>query len=67
MGSTIPPRLGDRGRSKQMTSQITHQPDENGILRQTVSPDELRKILDEAGDDYSRPAGFGPDDEWNVV
>jgi len=49
-----------------MGRQITHQPDENGIYRQIVSPAKLRQILDEDGDNYSRPEHFNPADEWNV-
>lgn len=37
-----------------------------GHLRQIVSPERLREILDESGDDYSRPADFGDADEWDV-
>lgn len=47
-------------------SQITHQPDETGVMRQIVNAETLRRILDESGDDYSRPNDFGPDDEWDV-
>jgi hypothetical protein len=50
-----------------MGRQITHQPDENGIMRQIVSPAKLREILDRDGDDYSRPDHFGPKDEWDVA
>jgi hypothetical protein len=47
--------------------QITHQPDENGVMRQIVTPQTLRAVLDEAGDDYTRPSDFGPEDEWDVA
>lgn len=47
--------------------QITHQRDtETGHMVQIVTPAELRRILDEDGEDYSRPTDFGPDDEWDV-
>ena len=47
-------------------SQVTHTTNEDGSLRQIVSPEVLREILDESGDDYSRPSDFGPNDEWDV-
>lgn len=47
-------------------SQITHTPDENGILRQVVSPEELRRILDEDGETYDKPDHFGNEDEWDI-
>lgn len=48
-------------------AQITHRIDpETSRMVQIVSADELRKVLDESGDDYSRPRDFGPDDEWDV-
>jgi hypothetical protein len=46
--------------------QITHQPDENGVMRQIVTPETLRQVLEDAGDDYTRPEFFGPADEWDV-
>jgi hypothetical protein len=47
--------------------EITHQKDpDTGAMRQLVSPERLREILDADGDDYSPPSGFGPDDEWEV-
>jgi hypothetical protein len=49
-----------------MSTQITHQPDDAGVMRQIVTPATLREILDSDGSDYHRPAHFGPDDEWNV-
>jgi len=50
-----------------MARQITHQMDRDaGFMRQIVSPHTLRQILDEDGDDYSRPRDFGPLDEWKV-
>ena len=45
---------------------ITHRPDENGVMRQIVSPQTLRKILDHDGDDYTKPADWTDNDEWNV-
>lgn len=48
-------------------SEATHRPDENGVLRQTVTPETLRAILDADGDTHDRPADFSPDDEWNVA
>lgn len=47
-------------------SEITHQPDENGVMRQIVSPARLREILDADGETYDKPTDFGPDDEWEV-
>jgi hypothetical protein len=49
-----------------MTRQTTHHADENGIMRQIVTPAILRQILDQDGSDYARPDSFGPDDEWNI-
>lgn len=47
--------------------EITHIVDaDDGHMRQIVTPAELRRILDESGDNYLRPADFGPDDEWDV-
>lgn len=47
-------------------SQITHQKDADGIMRQIVPAHVLRAILDADGDDYTRPDDFGPGDEWDV-
>jgi len=47
-------------------SETTHIQDDDGHLIQLVSPAELRRILDEDGDDYERPSDFGPNDEWIV-
>lgn len=49
-----------------MSDQITHQKDADGIMRQIVPAHVLRAILDADGDDYTRPADFGPYDEWDV-
>lgn len=46
--------------------QITHEPDENGVMRQIVPAAVLRDILDGSGEDYTRPKEFGPNDEWFV-
>lgn len=48
--------------------QITHQIDP--ITRryvQIVTPAQLRRILDQDGDNYERPADFSDDDEWEVA
>jgi len=46
---------------------ITHEFDpEIGHFVQVVSPEELRRVLDADGEDYSRPSNFGPEDEWDV-
>lgn len=51
--------------------QITHVPDtdENGVsyMRQIVTPDDLRAILNADGDDHEPPIDFGPLDEWDVA
>lgn len=45
----------------------THELDrENGKYRQIVSPARLREILDEQGETYDPPDGFGDGDEWDV-
>jgi hypothetical protein len=49
-----------------MGREITHRPDEHGIMRQIVSAERLREILDTDGDDYIRPKDFKPEDEWDV-
>jgi len=51
-----------------MGTEITHRPDpDDGHMVQIVSPARLREILDENGEDHSRPKDFGPDDEWDVA
>ena len=48
-------------------SQTTHRVDPNdGHLAQIVTPAELRDVLDADGDNYDRPADFGPADEWDT-
>ena len=47
-------------------AQITHKQDDNGIMRQLVTPAELRRMLRANGDTLSRPKDFAPDDEWFV-
>lgn len=48
-------------------TQITHQRDpETGAMRQIVPASVLRQVLDSEGSDYSRPADFSADDEWNT-
>ncbi len=49
-----------------MAREITHQ-DIDGRLVQVVTPERLREILDEDGDDCVRPRNFGPSDEWIVA
>jgi hypothetical protein len=39
---------------------------EDGRYRQIVSPEELRRQLDEDGDDYSRPDYMNDEDEWDT-
>jgi hypothetical protein len=34
---------------------------------QLVSPERLREILDEDGETYEPPSGFGDGDEWEVT
>lgn len=48
-------------------AQITHQPDKAGILRQIVSPAELRRVLRDNGDDYKRDRTVVWITEWEVV
>ncbi len=45
----------------------THRPDAKGVMRQVVTPEVLKKFLDDQGIPYDRPPIFGPDDEWNVA
>jgi len=48
-------------------SEITHRYDKDlGRMVQIVSPERLRRILDEEGSDYDPPSDFGPEDEWEV-
>lgn len=48
--------------------EITHIIDpETGNRVQIVSPERLRAILDEDGDNYERPADFTEADEWRVA
>lgn len=48
-------------------TEITHRTDpDTRALVQIVSPRRLREILDAEGSDYTRPAGFGSADEWEV-
>lgn len=50
-----------------MNDEITHQYDpDTGHIRQIVSPQRLREILDASDDNYDRPKDFRPNDEWNV-
>ncbi len=46
--------------------EITHRRDAGGHMRQIVTPERLREILDADGESYDPPIGFGPDDEWQV-
>jgi len=48
-------------------SQITHRSDSTGRMVQIVTPEELRRVLDQDGDTYDRPTSFGDRDEWNVA
>lgn len=51
-----------------MPREITHRRDpDTGSYIQVVTPARLREILDEDGEDYSRPSGFGPKDQWDVA
>lgn len=48
-------------------SETTHRRDpDTGYYIQVVSPARLREILDDAGEDYTPPSGFGDEDEWDV-
>ena len=50
-----------------MSAEITHTIDEEtGHYVQRVSPEHLREMLDEDGENYDRPNHFGPEDEWEV-
>ena len=50
-----------------MTSEVTHRRDPwTGNMRQLVSPERLREILDQDGETYDPPDDFGPEDEWFV-
>ena len=47
--------------------ETTHRRDpDTGHYRQIVTPERLREILDEQGETYDPPSGFGPNDEWEV-
>lgn len=51
-----------------MSNEITHQRDpDDGHMRQIVSAQRLREILDKDGESYDRPKEFRPDDEWDVA
>lgn len=47
-------------------TEITHILDEHGHYVQIVSASRLRRILQEQGEDLSRPDSFGIEDEWDV-
>lgn len=50
-----------------MGREITHRLDpETRVYVQIVSPRRLREILDQDGETYDPPSGFGPLDEWDV-
>lgn len=50
-----------------MSRETTHRQDpDTGHYVQIVSPARLREILDDDGEDYDPPSGFGPHDEWIV-
>lgn len=44
----------------------THYLDSRGVVRQLVTPAELRAALEKSGDDLSRPSYFDEHDEWFV-
>ena len=47
--------------------QITHKYNKDkSKWVQIVSASDLRKVLDESGDDYERPKEFEPKDEWRI-
>jgi hypothetical protein len=46
-------------------TEITHR-NIAGRMVQIVSAARLRTILDEQGEDYTRPSDFGLEDEWNT-
>lgn len=46
--------------------EITHK-QVDGRMVQVVTPQRLREILDEDGENYDPPDDFGPDDEWEVA
>jgi hypothetical protein len=51
-----------------MSTQVTHRYDtEWSRYVQIVSPEELRRVLDEAGETYDRPSHLDDEDEWNVA
>jgi hypothetical protein len=45
----------------------THKLDAKGVMRHIVTPEVLKKFLDDQGTPYGRSPIFGPDDEWNVA
>lgn len=48
-------------------TEITHRADpDTRAMVQIVSAARLREILRDQGSDYSRPAHFAPEDEWDV-
>lgn len=38
----------------------------DGVFVQIVTPAELKKFLDESGENYERPEFFNENDEWEV-
>ena len=58
-----------------MSAEITHVQchgcsecgDHGGHVRQIVSGEELRDVLDAQGESHDRPRDFGPLDEWTVA
>jgi hypothetical protein len=60
-------RSHTKQREMEMGRQVTHRQDENGVMRQIVSPEKLKQILDDDGDSYSRPDDWTDEDEWNVA
>jgi hypothetical protein len=49
------------------TMETTHKIDETSRYRQIVTPETLKAVLDQAGDDYSRPDFMTDEDEWDVA
>lgn len=49
-----------------MSCEVTHRRDEDGHMRQLVSPERLREILDADGETYEPPDDFGAEDEWII-
>ncbi len=58
-----------RGRRTQGINMFdtTHKLDDKGVMRQIVTPEVLKKFLQEQGLPNDRPPIFGPDDEWKVA